>query len=341
MIEDAQLIHCVTVYMPKFCVQGARIPFYVIWDAPQKVNIKLNKPDGLTVKELYNIDPKDLMIKDSEISVRGFEVDGYFGGVFDSVLDAHASTVKTVTFAISSSNWTKTYERKVELFRPDIKVVNKPQLINVKADKNNRLTLDSHIEISNLGKATGIVRLNTLSETELRGEDLEGMQEFRRNFSEDLTSNLGEVAKKFSQYSDLIELFQSVFMEPLPIDKTRLENVRITIERLEEAFNNNEKFFLEFLGAVVLAYLKNVSITTDLDSFLAYIRSIAEGRVILLEPLKAFKVSATPQKLISELVVTDLVRNKYEPIRLPDISLRSNVDCIVPAYQILNFVLTR
>jgi len=324
------------VYVPEYCVQGERIPFYVLWDKDRKLRIALNLPDGLTLSEVYNIDSTNITRTNGSHVAQGFEIEGYFGGILESRIDKEASTIKTVKFLISDEQHEKSYEKNIELFRPDVKVSNNISDIKIKTMKDNKLVASHRIGILNHGKGTALVKVNILNESEIKEGYPEGFEEFRNKFLEDLDSIFVEMMLKFPHYGGLLESVRIIARDPLPSDSKKLEHVKITIDELEEAFDNNEEFLAEFLHSTAKAYLKNMSIMTDVDAFVAFMKSIGKNKIILLDAMKVLKISSIPQKLIAELVITDLAQNSYPVIKLPVASIVSDADCTIPVYQILD-----
>lgn len=324
----------IEVYMPEYCVQGERIPFYLLWDKSKNLQITISLPDGLELKEAYNIDAKDIQIKNGEVIVHNFETGGYFGGVISSKLYEDPSTIKTVKFSLSNES-DETYQKHIELFRPDVRISDNVSTIHVKLDKNNRPMSNSQIPLMNDGKGTGIIKIKILDESEIKEGTPEGFEGFRIKFLEDMNKGLTELQSKFLHYSELLESFKSVVLDPLPSDPKKLENVRDITQRLEEAFDNSEEFFLDFMHCAVTAYLKNISIMTDVNAFLAFMRSVGKNKLIFVDAVKVLKISSIPKTLSAELIITDLAQNKYPAIKLPKISISADKDCTIPIYQIL------
>lgn len=325
------------VYMPEYCVQGERIPFYVLWDKERKLKISLNLPEGLTLSEVYNIDSKNIDSQNGNHIARGFEIEGYFGGIIESEMYKDASAIKTVKFSISYDDQTnQVYEKSIELFRPDVKVSSNTTTINIKTMKDNKLVSSGRIGILNHGKGTGIVKINILNESEIKEGYPEGFEEFRNKFLEDLDNIFVEMKIRFPRYAELLDDVRIIARDPLPSDDKELKRVKSTVEELEEAFNNNEEFLAEFLHSAAKAYLKNMSIMTDVDAFIAFMKSIGKNKIILLDAMKVLKISNASKKLTAELRITDLAQNKYPTIKLPEISITSDKDCTVPLYQILD-----
>ena len=325
------------LYVPEYCNQGERIPFYILWSNSKKVQISIILPDGIMLDEAYNIDQKDLEIKKNEYTIKNFETEGYLGGVFSSKLYDQASVIKTMRFDIlSDSNEQYSIEKPVELFRPDVEIDDSIETIRVKGDKNKRPVIDGKVKIFNHGNGTAIVRINILEESEIKEGAPEGFEEFKIKFLNELDDVFMETKKKFPQYENVIESARIASKNPLPSNKKELRKVRTTVEKLEQAFDNDEEFLVEFVHGLTSAYIKNVSIMTDADAFLAFLKSLGANKLLLLDTMKILKVSSTPQTLNAEIIITDLLQNSYPVKKLRPITIISDGNYSVPFYQILD-----
>lgn len=325
------------LYVPEYCNQGERIPFYILWKHSKKIQISIVTSEGITLGEAYNIDSKNLEIKKNEYVIKEIETDGYLGGVFDSQLYDQASTIKTIRFDIlSDSNEHYIVEKQVDLFRPDIKIDDTIKKITVTSNKDNRPITDGSIKISNHGKGTAIVRINILENSEIQEGYPEGFEEFKTKFLDDLDSVFIRMKQKFPQYEHVIESARVASKNPLPSNKKELSKVRTTIEALEQAFDNNEKFLSEFTRGLASAYMKHVSIMTDADAFLAFLKSLGENKLLIIDSMKILKISPTTQTLNAEIIITDLAQNSYPVKKLCPITIVSDGNYSVPFYQILD-----
>ena len=326
----------VDIFMPEYCIQGKRIPFYALWDKSKNVKVSLSLSTGLELAEVYNVDPSDVSIKNNVCVVKNFEVEGYFGGVIRSQLYDEASSVKTVKFSISGdSNSIQNFEKSIELFRPDISISKDVSEIFISNSKGKQIP-NRQIPLYNHGKGTGIVKIDILDDSEIKEGIPEGFEEFKVKFLEDVKQSFDELTLKFPQYGGILSDLLEFVNDPLPSAPNRLETLRDTVTELEKAFDNNETFYEQFAQSITTSYLKNISVLTDVVAFLAFMKSIGNNNIIFIDAMKILKVSPTPRKLHANLIITDLARNEYSPIELHAITLTSNVESTIPAYQIFN-----
>lgn len=325
-----------SVYVPESNVQGSDIPFYILWNETEELSVKVYLPNMLRLARLYNANVSGIKLAKSTFEVSRFDVNGYLGGLLHSAKTEEALSKQNLIFEITWKGGKFRRTLPLDLFRCDIKIVECPKLINITSTKKFKPMTDSSIIVTNNGKGTGVIRLNILKESEIEDIYPTGFDEFKTNVAKDLKANLTQLRKGFPRRKALIEKFLSLWENPLPVDRTTLKKLRTLQKELSAAFESDEKFLSEFIGSVVRAIIKNLRITTDMEAFLAYVQSIGQKKLILLDAIKVIKVSPSPKKLSSELVITDLAQNKYDSIRLPTIEVRADKECMVPIYQILN-----
>jgi len=174
--------------MPDSSVQGETIPFYILWDKSIKPVIEIDLPQGLIPEEIYNVKPESLELQDSKVTISDVEVNGYLGGTFESGKYAEASLNKTVRFSILE-NEPVNFDRTIELFRPDVRLVDSPEEISITVLKDGGLRIDNHIRVENLGKGTGYIRLKVSPGSQVEESASSGYEEFRRNFNNGLDNS--------------------------------------------------------------------------------------------------------------------------------------------------------
>ena len=54
-MEELKAESTIDVYLPENNLQAEDIPFYVTWNNKKEYSVKLEIPEGLTLKELYNV----------------------------------------------------------------------------------------------------------------------------------------------------------------------------------------------------------------------------------------------------------------------------------------------
>lgn len=336
VLGDEELRETTIVYVPDTCVQGSDLPFYLLWEKTDTVKVRLDFPPTLELKHVFNVRPNSLRFGKGYLSASDFEVNGYFGGVFLVKLGAIPSGLRDVRFTIDRDGKSESYSKNVECFRCDVRIRRIPRSITVKVKPGNNPVVEQPITVSNLGKGTGILKFKVSKSSQVKYAIPEGYLEFRKRLYRDLNQNLADLKRKFPAHSEVVTHFLGLIKKPSLADATGLEQLKVIEDELDVAFNNDEKFFMSFINAFVVSFIKNFSVVTDLQAFLAFINSLGNNKLILLDAVDAVRVTDEPKYLEAEIEVTDLARNKYEVLKLPKLLLQSDAPCDVPVYKLLS-----
>jgi len=310
----------------------------LLWENSRKIRLTIDLPTGLRLEELYNVDSNALRLEDSRTTISDFEVNGYLGGVIISRIEKQPSVVKSLKFSVVENGSEVAYVRDVRFFRPDVNITSAPKTIRIIVGNNRRLRIDGKILLSNLGEGTGIIKLSVSDKSQVKEGLPERFNKFVTGLFKDLTVNLQEVAEKFPQHKGLILQAIRVLKNPMPKEREEQKETREFVEKIEGVFGGDEEFMEEYLLAVLNAIIRNMSLAWDVGSFLAYLRSILKQRLLLLNAINVLKVTKRPRRLVSELLVTDLLQQPYDNVKLPNIILQANKTCDVPIYRIVESV---
>lgn len=282
------------------------------------------------------MDEDGIETSDSTLIIKKFEIDGYLGMLFESNLYKEPMVYKTISFSIIEDNEEQSIEKEIEFFRPDILVVEKPKQIEIEV-AGEKIKTEEKIVIRNAGHGTGLINLKVKEDSELLKIDPQGINEFVTKFWADVENKLMKLKKIHPDYSNLTDNFLALGREFPSFDDEGLPQIKEVFTKLDEAFENNPSFAESFVSAFLAAYLKNISIITEVESFVTYLKSIYSGRIILLDAVKVFRVSSQSKTLKAKITVTDLAYNAYEPIDV-NIQLRAKDECDVPLYSLFKFV---
>jgi hypothetical protein len=109
-------------------------------------------------------------------------------------------------------------------------------------------------------------------------------------------------------------------------------------ESLIRAAVENEDFARDVLDSYLSAYLSAVNILTELGSFLEYLKSLAENRVILLNAMSMIEFKPGSNLLKGRLVIQDLAGNIYKPIEInTNVEVKSDKPLTIPMYEIFKW----
>lgn len=328
------------VYLPNHSLQGAEIPFYMLWDRSKTFDlIKLEYPQDIEVNEIYNVSEGNFRIENNILYIDRVDVNGYLGVKFISKL-TEPTTEKNLNITVYKNGEIVYQERKyLKSFRPDVSLYGVSKQISVNVLGDNKIGVSNRIKIVNNGLGTAILRLECLEDSEIKAYDPMGIEEFRKNFWNDVERKIHKIKEKFPEYSQLLIEFVEIGKSPPLFKKSDLERIKKLFSELIKALEESEEFLKDFANMILTSYLKNISIVTELESFLIYLKSVYENKIIFIDATNVIKVSTNPMKLRAKLYVTDLVYNEYKPIEL-DITITSNKELELPVYLLFDFGLT-
>ena len=327
-----------TVYLPENSIQGEDIPLYIKWDKTKNVTIKIILPIGLLIKELFNIPENGYLKENNKITVKEFEINGYLGVVLSSKLYSSASNNSKIVIEILCEDEVTIVEKYIELFRQDLKIKYKPEEISIEFDeKMNKFVVNNKIKLKNNGTGTCIIDVNEFEGSDIRLTDPESLEDFSKNFWRRLNERLDDIKVKFPNHSELIDKFKDIGAKSGSIEDQELKKHAAVFDELENAFELDRSFLKEFVGILVLSYFDNLSIITQIGSFLLFMKSIQAQKVNLFKPLRVLDIKNKENNLNIKITMSDLVHQSYDPIILQNIKIISNKECQVPIYMLFEF----
>ncbi len=327
-----------SIYLPENSIQGEDIPLYIKWNKTQNVVIKIILPNGLCIKELFNVSDNGYIKENNEVIVKQFEVNGYLGAVLASQQHLSASNKSKIVVEFNCDNEVYRKEMCIELFRQDLKIKHVPEEVTIEFDdRTNKIIINDKIKLKNEGSGTCIVDINEIEGSDIRLIDPENLEDFSKNFWNRFSERLDDIKVKFPNYSELIDKFKEFGTKSSSIEEQELKKYGAIFDELEDVFELDRLFLKEFVSIMILSYFDNLSIITQIGSFLLFMKSIQAQKVILFKPLRIFDIKNEINNLNIKITVADLVHQSYEPIILKNIKIVSNKECQVPVYMLFEF----
>lgn len=333
-----------SLYVPKDCLQGSEFPAYIIYDRDFKGKIQIFFPESVEIKEMYNVGEGDYELRRNEIIIEKTEVTGYVGAIFKAKKSGKHTLSERIKFVITHNNIHEEIDREIFLFRPEICVSKKPERVVIK-EIDGIFSTSEKITVRNKGHGTGILAITVDEKSEVKKKRPDEVEEFVKRFWKEFDSRLSEVKEEFSEYSEIVERSIELWKIPMELDKEYMisdeeymSEMRNVSNRLYDAMSNDEDFGYAFAEAFVGAYMVSVDIITEVNSFLNYLNSITDERMILFDAIDVLELKPGAQKFIAEIRVADLANNTYPPI---DISTELRLDAEqgikIPVYSIFEW----
>lgn len=332
-----------SLFLPDSTLQGTDFPAHLIWDKERFVKIDISVPFSLIkLKEIYNVNEKALKIEKDLIRITDFEINGYVGLVFVSEICEEALVEVPIRIEVKDdAGQQQIIERKIILFRPNVVLYDAPNNIEL-VQKENQISISKKICLKNEGKGTALVNFEIYKKCDAIVKKPEEIEEFIEKFCTRFSSKLNGVKMKYPQYLEIINKFEKFFTDLIKgtfvISEQYIREMHDAFESLINAFEENEDFAIDVLDSILSAYLSAVNILTELRSFLEYLKSLAENRVILLNAMSMIEFKPGSNLLKGRLVIQDLAGNIYKPIEInTNVEVKSDKPITIPMYEIFKW----
>jgi len=330
-------------FAPDSCLQGTEFPIHLIWDREKAVDIRMNFPSNLLkLKEIYNVRENEFNVKEDYLRITGFETNGYTGLVFKTGIFKEPSILAPLKIEIVTKEGQKQIiEHKMFLFRPHVVAGALPRETNLVLGKD-RASLKNKISVRNMGKGTAVVRLDLAQESDGIVKMPNDIAEFVEKFCSTLATKAESIKKDFPEYSQIVDEFIYLMTDSVKgssaITKEYVEKMRKTVDNIAEAFAESEDFLRDIFEAILSAYLSAVHIITEIHSFLEYLKSLAENRVLLLNATSVIELKPGLNNVLGYLRVQDLVHNVYEPQKIVlKVNVESKNNVSIPLYSMFDW----
>jgi hypothetical protein len=330
-------------FIPESVLQGDEFPIHLIWDKERFININLNIPlNFCRLKEVYNVEEKALKIGKDVVYLNSFERNGYVGFVFSSYIHKEALVEIPVKIEVKDvSGEVEIIENKIIFFRPHVVLYEVPNSLEL-IRTDNKISIERRIRLKNEGKGTALVHFEISKESDVIVKKPEDIEEFIERFCSKFSDKLEEVKRTYPQYLEITNKFELFFVDlvkgAFKISEQYIKEMKNTFDELIKAFENNENFAIDVLDSILSAYLSAVNIITEVRSFLEYLKSLAENKVILLNAMSMIEFKPGFNFLKGHVFVQDLARNIYEPLEVETIiRVKSGDSITVPLYEIFKW----
>lgn len=327
-----------SVYVPSYSLQGEDLPCHVRWKGEGEVEVNLELPEELTLKEVYNVGREGAQsLGGRKFRFDRYIVSGYLGLLLRTArTDSPRKEINVrITVLGAEGRLLRSVTRQVQLFRPLLKEVSVPGTIALqKAEKRDS---QKRIEVSNVGDGTAVVlvKLRRGSEGEV-GEPTRA-KEFEHKFRQDFIGGLQRARSDLPGHSRLIGEFIDLLSKPLVLDARTTRRIRAINRRARAAYKKDKALFSRVVQVLAESYFRNLELVTELSSFLDYLNSIGEGRVIILNALDAFRYAAGRSRVLLELQVADAAFGSYPPLILPPIALEAETAGEIPIHALFSW----
>lgn len=241
-------------------------------------------------------------------------------------------------FRLLRSDQTEEFVKEVELFRPELRVLDVPEVVKFDYDSNARsYRLDSKVRLENAGDGTAVLAISGGPGEDNQIVDPSGAGDFQKRFLDDLGLKLTDLKDRWPQHSATLDDLIRTTRAKHTFDEEDLSDIRSISVRLERALSEDEVFLGRFVAAIVTSYMKHIQLVTELRSFMDYLSAVGPGRVLLWNALQVLRHRGGEQTVNLTLHVTDLARNHYDPIQLRPIKIVCASECEIPVHLLIDW----
>ncbi len=342
-MEPTDDIHDVSeleIFVPEFNLQGDFFPFYVI--SKNKIeSIMIKYSEGLSPRELYNVVPESVELGDFSITIRRIKVEGYLGGLFNASFDEiRYGKSESISFNVKLGGKETILSRTIELFRPEIDVEPGKRVLNIstsysKQSKTEKIKVDSPIQITNNGLGVSLISIETTGNAEVELTLPQDYANGAENLTNDLNKSMQELGEKYPDYKIHLRNLLEMMKYPIPTKESSLQ-YKESIKALDQILESNPEFKADFVSSFIGAIIRNISITREMETFLAYLMSIKPHKIILLNPLMNINLPEGTSNFDLIIRQTDLLKNFYDNIVI-NVSVNCNKEAKVPISDIFDF----
>ena len=317
-------MHITSFYVPPYALTGDEFPIHIIFNNENSPEINLKYDKELTIKEIYNVPENAFeVISEQELMIRNYEVKGYVGLVFaSSILEVPHK--KCNIFLESKNGEENVFEqRSIEIFRPLIVIESVPEKITISYDSIKKgYIIDNKIIMKNTGLGSAIVNVTIKNNDTIMLDVPENFGFFLSGFNKDLVSHLNNIKSKFPDYVNEVDDFSQFFLQPEKIiSELKTTQVKNIFERFIHILETNDELAEEFGEGIASSYLKNIQFITEISSFLEYLHSTADGKVILTNAVEVLKAESSIFDVEFDLGITDLSLNDYPELDINKIKV--------------------
>lgn len=330
-----------SLYMPDTCLQNVEFPAHILWDKNEKIEITLTLPNFINLKNIYNVPEEGIVQSDENtITIKQFDIEGYVGFVFNSQILETSSKIAKIKFKIHLLKTDKQIEevKEIVLFRPEIVVEFVPKEMYICHNpKTHKIEIDNKIHLINRGDGTAHLGVDVFKESDFKRSFPEGVGNFIKGFVDDLERKLNALKPDYPDYEELIDKFVSLRKNPSEFNDETRNAMKEVDEKIFDIVQDDEKFGEKFALCIIQSILANIQLITEIKSFLDYINSAGEDRILVINALEIVKIPSVSGILHLKLFQTDLAKNEYPEIELPPIKVTCDKVCQIPIYTLFQW----
>jgi len=315
-----------SLFIPSYALQGEDIPGHIIWDEINFGYIKIELPETILKKQLYNVRKEMVETAGNAVIIRNkaIEVDGYLGMLFSSKKIEDLAVTSRILFSfIGEDDVTLLKEsREIYLFRPNIELVETPDEIKVDMEKrfvHNRIRARKNEE------GTLLLKIRSVKDSEIQVETPNSMIGYIKRLLQNLQDEYAPLKEKYPHYSDFLERHLSLIEKGWTSqeDLKKFKQLAIDLNRIQL---EDEDFAEKLFMAIMNSFWRSTRFLSVPEKLLKYLESVAHKKILLARPESVITVCPEPRILKLEILPSDRLLYAYDAIKVPDIRITGTAE---------------
>ncbi len=322
-------------FFPKEALQGEDLPSHITWKELKFDKIQIVHPKFISLKEIYNVADKDVVVKAGLIEISKVQVNGYLGLVYGTeILPEKAQKDKIEYFFLSEGKSIQNLKTDFYLFRPDVVVKDAPQEIQVNPETGE---VKPKILLRNFGEGTAYIDIEMKPGSEIKKNRPKFVDVFIKDFEKGVKSSISILKKDFKVYEELLSKVEAYLTNPVKFSKKPIGEFKKFEDEMGSAMEENEEFAKAFVETLAEVFLRSREFVNVYQFVLDYINSIGKEKMLVRDPFNVIKVSKEPKTISMNLKCVDMLKQVCEPIPVTDIKIVGTKDSEIPLFKIFQW----
>ncbi len=340
-----------SIYVPPFGLQGQNFTCHILWDKDYILDwVLIQGETGISFEHIYNSKEEDLRLSqgDCAVEIRGVIENGYIGFVLTSevLVDNFKEIVISIEVRLrrDKEKFETKREFKLQLIRPDLRLVDVPKNVKIKFRKDQLVpSVDSKIEITNNGPGAALLYVLPAKDSKI---------EFKDVFKEESTHLLSVISDKLESlkidypvYSSLLDFMVDILTNLQKFEKGNYEDVEGLKEKLNDfskdmrkAQASNPDFVDDLNNSISDSIMTVLSATKQFQSWTKSLEGMKSQRITLINPLQAIEVIEKSMEVSLTLVYFDLDIHAYPELNTGNFTIEktTNEALELPVFELIS-----
>ena len=325
-----------SIYVPPYGLQGQNFSCHILWESTYDLKAAVLDTDAaVTIENVYNSSEECIILKNNGRTVEISSVieNGYIGFVIKAQRISENFKIANININIvlskDGNNIEKRKEYKLELFRPDLKLLSVPKHIKVEFLKDMlNPTYNDRIKISNQGKGAALLLVIPENNSNIKFTNFFGEETIQ--FITNLTNALNRLKVEYVEHAKLLDMLINFYSIAKKFSNNEYDNIEEfkqlseqVSKQMHEMETNDPEFINDVSDSISDTFLSVFSINKEFQSWVHSIESMRSQRIILLNPLSAIETKDKITRLTFKLLYLDAIGNYYPEIETEEIILEA------------------